>query len=173
MSRFWVYALGAFVVAGGLVLGLSLMPGNPTLEPVESPEPTSFEALESVAEEPVKIQAGRWTGPPEQHPAARLRKNRMEKGRLGIPPQKRRSAQALNRPLWEQEFSEDALVRAGYDAEEIERLKRKYEAARDTALRQLALGPYEDSSPPSRVEGERAQEALASLIDVQAQTVLK
>lgn len=164
MSRFWVYALGAFVVAGGLVLGLSLMPQDPAPEPVESPEPALVEALESVAEDPVKKQAGRWTGAPEQHPAARLRKNRMEKGRLGSSPRKRRSAKGLKHPLWEQEFSEDALVRAGYDAEEIERLKRKYEDARDTALRQLALGPYGDSSSPSRAEEERAQEALASLV---------
>lgn len=164
MSRFWVYALGTFVVAGGFVLGLSLIPGYSNLEPVESPELASAEALEPVTEDPVKIKAGRWTGSSEKHPAARLRENRIEKGRMGIPPRKRRSEGSLNRPLWEQEFGGDALARAGYSAEEIERLKRKYEDARDTVLGQLALGPYGDSSSPSRAEEERAQEALASLV---------
>ena len=152
------------MVAGGLVLGLSLISGDSTLEPVESLESASVDSLEPVTEDGVKIKAGRLTGPPEERRAARLRKNRIEKGRMGIPPRKRRSGESLKRPLWEQEFARDALARAGYSAEEIERLKRKYEDARDTVLGQLALGPYGDSSSPSRAEEERAQEALASLV---------
>ena len=168
MKRFWPIFLGVFVLGAGMFFGLSLMTEESGRDTSSSVPPVVVEepaAEERVAREESEKPRGRWTGPPDEHPAARLRKNRMERGRLGIPPRKRGAEASRRRPLWEQEFARTALVRAGYAPSEIDRLEARYEAARDQALQELRLGPYAAGGGGAGfAEEQRAQDALSDLV---------
>ena len=170
MKRFWLALAGVCVIGGGTLLGLSMM----REERIRDEATTSQAGME---DEALKVQglasgdksgkkAGRWTGSPEDHPAARLRKNRMERGRLGVSPRQRRAEASRRRSLWEQEFGRAALIRAGYTPAEIDRLETEYETARDQALRELGLGPYapQGGAAPGFAEERRAQDALSDLV---------
>ena len=169
MNRFWLVVAGIFVIGGGTLLGLSMIPE----ERVRDEATTSLAEAE---DEALTVQglatakkseknADRWKGAPEDHPAARLRKNRMERARLGVSPRQARNQASRRRSLWEQEFGRAALIRAGYAPEEIDRLEAQYEASRDQVLRELGLGPYaQGGAAPGFAEEKRAQEALSDLV---------
>lgn len=168
MNRLWIVLLGGLASGGVALLVFFVIPSDPVPDEMEAQtEPSSMAATELDEKPPEKASrkpARRWTGPPEEHPAARVRKNRMEKGRFGIPPRKRRGEAARRRPLWDQEFGRATLIRAGYGAEEIERLEALYEDNRDRVLSELGLGPYGGGAQPGFAEESRARDAMADLV---------